>query len=462
MGSVWAAHHELISRYVAIKVTDEKVAKRPDVRERFLNEARAVGRLRHPNIIDVMDFGDLPDGRLYIVFELLDGISLDEYIQSCGRLSLGEAATIALEIGHGLEAAHQAGVVHRDLKPANVFLHKAPTGGTVVKVLDFGISKSYDEQGVSLSMTQTGVVLGTPQYMSVEQARGVDDIDHRTDLWSLGVILFEMVTGELPFSAVNYNAMIYKIMHAEPASFRSLGVDVPPALGAVIIRCLAKSRSQRFQTATELCDALAPIVPTLPFGPTALQIERMTGTHRRIIADRLSPAGADGASGPANRVMTATTPPEMEAFRSSPPGSADGDVANGAAPDERAVRMFGRSKRRLLAVGVGAAVVVSIGIGVALGRRPSRALRDASTPARVGETFESAAGTPTAGPVAPATTSAEQPPGLEAGGATSGAPSFTARTPAGKKAAGRAARQGKTAPTGAAPKSVTKIDNAGF
>jgi eukaryotic-like serine/threonine-protein kinase len=235
MGAVWAAHHELIDRDVAIKISDAKLAARADLRERFLAEARAVGRLRHPNVVDVVDFGELPSGQLYIVFELLNGRSIEEFLEQSGRMTPFDAVTVAIEVCRGLEAAHALGVVHRDLKPANVFLHESPTGGgLVVKLLDFGISKSYDQEGVSLSMTQTGVVLGTPQYMSAEQARGLDDIDIRSDIWGVGVVLYETITGAQPFEGTNYNALLYAIMNDPPTAIASLGVGIPEALDAII------------------------------------------------------------------------------------------------------------------------------------------------------------------------------------------------------------------------------------
>src|SRR5258706_6445020 len=276
MGSVWAAHHELIGRDVAIKVTGEKVSKRREIRERFLNEARAVGKVRHPNVIDVMDVGQLPDGLLYIVFELLDGRTLEEHLQKKGRLPAGDAAMILIEVCRGLEAAHAAGIVHRDLKPANVFLHRAPGGSIAIKLLDFGISKTIDEEGVSLSVTQTGVVMGTPQYMSVEQARGRDDIDVRTDVWSAGAILYELTTGRVAFDAANYNAVIDRIMHEEPLPLLSSGVN-EPGLQAVVSRCLAKQRSQRYQSARELREALQRLLPSLPVGAGGLKLHSSVG-----------------------------------------------------------------------------------------------------------------------------------------------------------------------------------------
>jgi len=288
MGSVWAAHHELIGRDVAIKVTGEKLSKRRETRERFLNEARAVGRLRHANIIDVMDVGQLPDGLLYIVFELLDGRSLEEQLQKKGRLPTGDAATILIDVCRGLEAAHAGGIVHRDLKPANIFLHRTPGGSTVIKLLDFGISKTIDAEGVSLSVTQTGVVMGTPQYMSVEQARGRDDIDLRSDIWSAGAILYELTTGRLAFDAANYNATLDKIMHDEALPLLSSGVN-EPGLQAVVSRCLSKQRGQRYQSAKEMRKALEELLPGLPVGAGGLKWQNSISTSIVRVPDSDAP-----------------------------------------------------------------------------------------------------------------------------------------------------------------------------
>jgi eukaryotic-like serine/threonine-protein kinase len=264
MAAVWSARDESLNRDVAIKVGDGEVTARPDARERFLNEARSLQRLRHPNIVDMIDSGELPDGRLFIEFELLSGRSLEQHVEEDGALLPPRATCIAIEICRGLEAAHAIGVVHRDLKPANIFLHESASGGTVAKILDFGISRSYDEEGVSLSVTQTGVVMGTPQYMSAEQARGLDDIDLRTDVWGVGLILYEMMTTHRPFEGANYNALLYNIINVAPIPFARWGVTVPDALVAIVRKCLRKPRTMRYAQARELRVALEHVLASMP------------------------------------------------------------------------------------------------------------------------------------------------------------------------------------------------------
>jgi serine/threonine protein kinase len=361
MGSVWAAHHELIGRDVAIKVTGERLARRAEIRDRFQNEARAVGKLRHPNIIDVMDVGQLPDGSLYIVFELLQGNTLAEQIETYGRFAGRDAVAVGIEICRALEAAHAAGVVHRDLKPANVFLHKPPNGtGVAVKVLDFGISKSVDEEGVSLSMTQTGVVLGTPQYMSFEQARGIEDVDLRTDIWGVGAILYELISGRLPFEAPNYNAMLYKILHDDPPPMSQWGVHLAPELERVLTRCFAKQRGQRYPSARELREALASTLDYLPVGSAALHVESSVAL---LAAPALQATTHPGEARPTGVLRAGLGAETLAAPPSRPPPTLlSQPVAplSSTLPDDQYARPRRRGRGALLGALVLAAALVSV------------------------------------------------------------------------------------------------------
>jgi serine/threonine-protein kinase len=462
MGSVWAAHHELIGRDVAIKVTGERLAKKEEIRKRFAAEALAAGKVRHPNIIDVMDVGQLPDGRVYIVFELLNGITLAQHLEQHGRIASGDAALIVIEMCRGLEAAHAAGIVHRDLKPANIFLHKGAMGGIVVKILDFGISKSIDDDGVSLSMTQTGMVMGTPQYMSVEQARGLDAIDLRTDVWATGAILYEIITGKLPFDASNYNAMLDKIMHAEPEPMAKTGVSVPPALESAILRCLAKQRSQRFPSAKELREALEAVVPLLPVGTAGLALERSSG---------LIPVPSGVKQDPPKAKITYEPP--LPSFQSEtlalpksdapPPMFDDSEVPTLQPPAhtveiEHDFRPKGRG--RMLAVLLAAAIIAG-GLWVMRSRAVVQApiAAQAATAPSVVESAEpkpvdSAASEHPAAPTATATSEPAMPAGID-----------PLRLPPAASARKPATARPTTPRPGAEPpktKAVTKVDSAGF
>jgi serine/threonine-protein kinase len=278
MGEVWAAHHARIDRHVAIKFPNVDLVQRPEIRERFFAEARILGRLRHPNIVDVIDFGELDNGGLFLVFELLDGMSLDAYVQELGRLASRNAVMIALELCRGLAFAHEANVIHRDLKPANVFLHKAPNGRLQVKLLDFGISKICTPNVESTHLTEADAVVGTPAYMSYEQARAVPDIDARTDIWSAGVILYEMLAGIPPFEAQSFSATIAKIVTDPVPPLSTWGANVPADLEALVQRCLEKNRDDRFRSAAALQAALEAVLPRLSEPPPSrrLQLDSLT------------------------------------------------------------------------------------------------------------------------------------------------------------------------------------------
>jgi eukaryotic-like serine/threonine-protein kinase len=472
MGSVWAAHHELIGRDVAIKVTGEKVSKRREIRERFLNEARAVGKVRHPNVIDVMDVGQLPDGRLYIVFELLEGRTLQEQLEKKGRLPTGDAAAILIEVCRGLEAAHAAGIIHRDLKPANVFLHRGPGGSIVIKLLDFGISKTIDEEGVSLSVTQTGVVMGTPQYMSVEQARGRDDIDLRADVWSAGAILYELATGRVAFDAANYNAVLDKIMHEEALPLLSSGVN-EPGLQTIVSRCLTKPRGQRYQSARELREALQMLLPTLPVGAGGLKLHSSVGmaaAARRNTTDSVAPSRPDDDIPhrlPASRhEPTLVAPPSDPVIAAlgrdlplaSPPGS-DHEAPSSPAQSIESPQM--PSKRRVAATVGGIAVVAAILIALSTSGSSSTGVAPAPTLAAApGESAPEAGTRRASNEPGSAEPGAQPAPTPSRGEANPHAATAPPATPA-STASSRKAASART-PSDAPKKSVTRVESAGF
>jgi serine/threonine-protein kinase len=246
MGNVWAARHELLERDFALKIASVPTRGAPQLRARFLREAQIIGRLRHPNVVDVADVGELGGGgQLYLAMELLEGQSLAQRMEAAGPLDPSETLAIAIEVCRGLAAAHAAGVVHRDIKPENIFLSRGSAGGIVPKLVDFGISK---RDGSSI-VTLPGQLFGTPAYMSPEQALGELDIDFRTDLWSLGVVLYEMLTNRHPFVADSYPALL-PLIADEPAP--PLPADIPASVQAIVTRCLEKSRHHRYASADAL------------------------------------------------------------------------------------------------------------------------------------------------------------------------------------------------------------------
>jgi serine/threonine-protein kinase len=270
MGTVWEGVHEHLGTRVAVKFIDSEHVESDDVRQRFVNEARAAARLRSKHVVQVYDHGVGDDGRPYIVMEFLTGEPLDHRLDREVRLAPLEAAKIALHVCRALAKAHEGGIVHRDLKPENVFLVRDDEDhDDIAKVVDFGIAKFTDKQvsGAS-SSTRTGAVLGTPQFMSPEQARGLRTVDHRTDLWSLGVILYRALTGVLPFKGEAVGDLLVNICTGDVPVPSSIVSDVPPGFDAFIRRALAREPEHRFQSAAELSDAFAEVCgASLRFGP---------------------------------------------------------------------------------------------------------------------------------------------------------------------------------------------------
>ena len=259
MGVVYEAQHERLGQRVAIKMLRKEVRDMAEVVRRFDREARAAAKLKSPHVARVQDVDVLPDGVPFIVMEYLEGRDLHTLLDERRQLPVNEAVRYMLEACSAMAEAHAAGIVHRDLKPSNLFLAE---GGErpIVKVLDFGISKTADEN-VSVTMTQSS--LGTPLYMSPEQIRSAKGVDMRTDVWSLGVILYELLSGSTPFSGESATAVVASVTADEPAPLRRLRPDIPEALEATVMRTLEKKPDLRFQTITELAEALLPFAETV-------------------------------------------------------------------------------------------------------------------------------------------------------------------------------------------------------
>jgi serine/threonine-protein kinase len=310
MGAVYEGFHRLITRRVAIKVLHPDITDDHGVTTRFLNEARIAAELGCENIIEVTDMGVLPNQAPYLVMEYLEGETLGQRIEREGSLPEAEAIEIITAVLAGLAAVHRAGVIHRDLKPENVFLARRQTadGETreVVKLLDFGVSKIVRQDGDGLHLTQTGAVVGTPSYMSPEQARGARDADHRIDIYAAGLLLYEALTGERPFQADNYNALMFLLFTNEPTPPREHCPDLPVELEAVILRALAREPDDRFATALEFLEALAP------FAPEA--VNEALGGAPRSSANRSS-ASTSGVRRSAARVSVDTFPEKVKRRR---------------------------------------------------------------------------------------------------------------------------------------------------
>lgn len=255
MGAVYAAENTRLGKTVAIKVLTQGHDNHSPAARRFMREARVAGSIGHRNIVEVFDLGELADGTPFIVMELLEGESLADRLDVMGGLPIEQVVAIAKQILSGLEAAHNKGVIHRDLKPDNIFLKRQiGTSAPAVKIVDFGISKTTSED--TMAITMTGAVVGTPYYLSPEQARGDRDIDLRIDIWAMGVLLYECLTGVMPFNADNYGSLLVKILNERAKSPRKLRPAISPELDAVVMTALAHDREERFSSATEMLAAL--------------------------------------------------------------------------------------------------------------------------------------------------------------------------------------------------------------
>ena len=271
MGCVYRAEHVRLGRRVALKMLRPQCAANPVNLKRFFSEARAVNQISHEHIIEITDFFDGTNAQKYYIMELLEGMSLYELTQAEGVPALGRTLRIASQICEGLRVVHDAGIVHRDLKPANIFLTTRAGRRDFVKLLDFGIAKLTDvPTGESLHQTAAGVLLGTPDYMSPEQAGGRGDIDHRTDVYALGVILYELVTGRRPFRAKSCAQLLVKHMTETPAPPNEVPdrpFELPAALSQLILQCLAKRPEDRPQSMAMIACRLQAIVTEIAENP---------------------------------------------------------------------------------------------------------------------------------------------------------------------------------------------------
>jgi serine/threonine protein kinase len=275
MAFVLGARHVELGQHVAIKLLRVDTPQRGEVYARFLREARACAQLRSDHVVRVFDVGHMDNGEPFMVMERLTGGDLGRLVDAGGSLPIDDAASYVLQACEAVAEAHAMGIVHRDLKPANIFLAAGADGSPVVKLLDFGISKMTSSEGLLLTMT--GMTVGSPVYMSPEQIRASKDVDHRTDIWSLGVVLYQLLTGRAPFSAPTLSALSVVIATEDPVPLRERRPELPGALEPLVMKCLEKTPERRFQTVADLASALAPFAP----GDMTSLVERICRIGRK-------------------------------------------------------------------------------------------------------------------------------------------------------------------------------------
>jgi len=295
MGSVYLAEHVVIEKKFALKVLAPELARRPDLVARFLQEARSASRIGHENVIDISDFGQSPDGLVYISMEFLDGKDLGEIVRNQGAMDWSQAREIVLQICRALRAAHDKGIVHRDMKPENIFLIQREGQPHFVKILDFGIAKVMGLDPNGPRLTRTGMIFGTPEYMAPEQAEG-KDTDHRADIYAVGCILYHLMTGQTPFVAESFMTMLTKHLMEDPVAPSQRRPDLPISAGmdALVLKALEKERDSRWQSMAELLEAVStcPGPESAPKQPIKGQTVAMGGANAPVAVRPIRTKGA--------------------------------------------------------------------------------------------------------------------------------------------------------------------------
>jgi serine/threonine-protein kinase len=336
MGSIWGAHHVGLNIPCALKFILDGAAASDEARARFEQEAQAVARLRSPNVVQILDHGvweDIP----YIAMELLEGEDLAKRLGRRGQLDPQEVSAIVTQVARALTKAHAVGLVHRDLKPANIFLVH-DDDGEVVKVLDFGIAKQ-TQAALSGNYTMTGALLGTPQYVSPEQGRGTKMVDYRSDLWSLGVIVYKCITGRLPFQSDTLVDLLVQIIFS-PLPVPSHVASVPAGFDAWWARAVARNPAERFQSAREMAEALAEIagLPTNVAPPPLGTGPPQVGVGVRVPDREASLPRSSPPTPPPSSVATSSLPATGNSFSLSSPQT-PGAATIGPSPSRRWARV---------------------------------------------------------------------------------------------------------------------------
>jgi serine/threonine protein kinase len=369
VGEVYEATHDVIGLRVAVKLIRYEYAGNSELNARFLQEARAAAAVGHPGIVQVHDVGTSPDGRTYLVMEYLEGEDLEKVLARQRQLPVGEIAAVLIDALDALSAAHAKGIIHRDMKPENVFLVPGRKGDRVVKLLDFGIARLADEAEATIRLTRPGSVMGTPYYMSPEQARGDQNVDSGVDIYAVGVMLYEALTGQLPFSGSSYNEVLSKVLAQPFPSVRVLRPDVPEEIERIIFKACARQRSDRYADALDFGDALAP------FRPPSASSGRSDSANAGLAAGRTPTAET-----PLPTISRPSVPPSTGTAASSSCGGESAEAAASGSPSPAGDSTCAGStefepgparKRRPLGVyaALGLVLLVLVGVGLFFGLR---------------------------------------------------------------------------------------------
>jgi eukaryotic-like serine/threonine-protein kinase len=435
MAEVWSATNTFTERELAIKFMNMQVGKTPEAAARFLKEAKVSARINHPNVIEIHDVGQTDDGQLFLVMELLTGFPLEVGLRRQNPpMTVYEFAIVMVEVGDALTAAHKSGIVHRDLKPTNIFLHKPQSGTPMPKLLDFGVSK-FLEDDQNHSLTIAGTVLGSPLYMSPEQARGESHLDGRTDVFAFGAILFEALCGYRAYEAKNFNALIVKIATSKPKSIDACAPHVPESLRAVVRGCLEVDLKRRIQTFEEVTGRMRAALPEIEASGLRLPTPLIaTAVVDPDATNALPVLRASDRPPPAQYTPRQSSPPPGMAPSGNHPLTMSGSVPPGSIPPYPASGPTGPSwhtpntsyasitvsaprprSGAWLAIGGIALAVAALGAGVGLGWRSRGAgTATGAVTAKVTETSRAAASPapPPATPLPASAGASAEPPSI--------------------------------------------------
>ena len=391
MGVVVAAHDRDLERDVAVKFLSAQGAENANVVARFMREAKAAVKITSEHVAKVIEVGRLDGGAPYIVMELLDGCDLSDELAK-GPLPVAAALDYVLQACEAIAEAHARGIVHRDLKPANLFLSKRADGSPMVKVLDFGISSMGSAATAEHGLTRTGAIMGSPFYMSPEQARSARSADARSDIWSLGAVLYELMAGRPPFSGETMGELVAAILTEEPAPLGSLRGEVPKELETVVHRCLHKDPNARFSSVGELAQALSPFAP---------ERSRVSVTRAMAVSGGTTEVAATSASPAGGTLVMSAAPAAPAAGANTAAAWAETQAPEGP-----------RRGRRLWVLGLGGAAllgVIALGVSLRQGAPPGAAPSASGAPA-LGAPTEPTPSAATAAPLPPAVASSVAPP----------------------------------------------------